>query len=145
MIISTKSSSRWRVAPIAQASVLYLLSTTKATTKTDTPSHPPFSTFYFRSLFPSPLLSSPFPTPLNLRSPQTPNPTNPTPPPQQDVVTCNNNGRLPTESSVVSKTSGSTCYASISVGIATTKGDASAAQQAVVLGKLGGILSCLPA
>ncbi|KAL8839767.1 MAG: hypothetical protein Q9170_001638 [Blastenia crenularia] len=58
-----------------------------------------------------------------------------------DVKTCGNT-RLPTESSVVG-TSG--CYASISVGRADTKGDASAAQQAVVLGKLGKILSCLPA
>ncbi|KAL9619944.1 MAG: hypothetical protein Q9160_005501 [Pyrenula sp. 1 TL-2023] len=63
----------------------------------------------------------------------------------KDVATCNNNGRLPTESSVVAKTSGSTCYASISVGNAWTKGDVSAAQQEVVLGKLAGILSCLPA
>ena len=36
------------------------------------------------------------------------------------------------------------CYASVSVGVATTKADATAAQQAVVLGKLKGILSCLP-
>lgn len=57
-----------------------------------------------------------------------------------DVNTCGST-RLPTESTVV-KTSG--CYASISVGVATTKGDASAAQQAVVLSKLGKILSCLP-
>lgn len=57
-----------------------------------------------------------------------------------DVNTCGST-RLPTESSVVG-TSG--CYASISVGVATTKGDASAAQQAVVLGKLKSILSCLP-
>ena len=58
-----------------------------------------------------------------------------------DVSTCGST-RLPTESKVVG-TSG--CYASISVGVAPTKGDASAAQQAVVLGKLGKILSCLPA
>ena len=58
-----------------------------------------------------------------------------------DVRTCGST-RLPTETKVVN-TAG--CYASISVGIATTKGDASAAQQAVVLGKLGQILSCLPA
>ena len=60
----------------------------------------------------------------------------------KDVVTCNNGGRLPTESDVVGTTSG--CYASISVGVASDKLDASAAQQAVVLGKLGKILSCLP-
>ena len=58
----------------------------------------------------------------------------------KDVVTCNNGGRLPTESSVI-KTAG--CYASISVGVATSKGDASAANQATVLSKLSGILSCL--
>ena len=57
-----------------------------------------------------------------------------------DVNTCGST-RLPTETSVVG-TSG--CYTSISVGVATTKGDASAAQQAVVLGKLKSILSCLP-
>jgi len=57
-----------------------------------------------------------------------------------DVSTCGMT-RLPTESSVVG-TKG--CYASISVGLASTKADASAAQQAVVLGKLKGILSCLP-
>ena len=52
-----------------------------------------------------------------------------------DVTTCGST-RLPTESKVVG-TSG--CFASISVGVATTKGDASAAQQAVVVGKLGRI------
>ena len=57
-----------------------------------------------------------------------------------DVNTCGST-RLPTEKTVVN-TSG--CYASISVGVATTKGDATAAQQAVVLGKLKKILSCLP-
>jgi hypothetical protein len=57
-----------------------------------------------------------------------------------DVGTCGSS-RLPTESSVVN-TAG--CYASISVGVATTKGDATAAQQAVVLGKLKNFLSCLP-
>ena len=36
------------------------------------------------------------------------------------------------------------CYASISVGVATTKADASATEQAFVLGKLKNILSCLP-
>ena len=58
-----------------------------------------------------------------------------------DVKTCNNGGRLPTESHVVD-TEG--CYASISVGVATTKLDAGAKQQAVVLKKLRSILSCLP-
>lgn len=57
-----------------------------------------------------------------------------------DVQTCGST-RLPTESTVVG-TSG--CYASISVGVASNKGDASAAVQAVVLGKLQSILSCLP-
>ena len=50
-------------------------------------------------------------------------------------------GRLPTETSVVNKDG---CYASISVGEASTKLDASAKQQAVVLRKLKSILSCLP-
>lgn len=59
---------------------------------------------------------------------------------QADVRTCGST-RLPTESSVVG-TSG--CYASISVGVASNKMDASAAVQAVVLGKLQSILSCLP-
>lgn len=59
----------------------------------------------------------------------------------KDVVTCGNEGRLPTETSVV-ETAG--CYASISVGVATTKLDASAANQQVVLAKLSSILSCLP-
>ncbi|KAI7780225.1 hypothetical protein LA080_016310 [Diaporthe eres] len=57
-----------------------------------------------------------------------------------DVRTCGST-RLPTESSVVG-TSG--CYASISVGVASNKMDATAAQQAVVLQKLQSILSCLP-
>jgi hypothetical protein len=58
-----------------------------------------------------------------------------------DVKTCGNDGRLPTESNVVG-TEG--CYASISVGVADTKLDASAKQQRVVLNKLKSILSCLP-
>ena len=58
-----------------------------------------------------------------------------------DVVTCNNGGRLPTETSVVN-TSG--CYASISVGVAATKTDVNKTAQATVLKKLGKILSCLP-
>lgn len=57
-----------------------------------------------------------------------------------DVVTCGS-ARLPTESAVVG-TSG--CFASISVGVASSKGDADAATQAVVLDKLQSILSCLP-
>ena len=57
-----------------------------------------------------------------------------------DVKTCGST-RLPTETTVVG-TAG--CYASISVGNAVTKLDATAAQQAVVLKKLQGILSCLP-
>jgi 5'/3'-nucleotidase SurE len=60
----------------------------------------------------------------------------------KDVTTCSNGGRLPTESTVVG-TDG--CYASISVGVATTKLDASASTQQVVLSKLSSILSCLPA
>ena len=60
----------------------------------------------------------------------------------KDVVTCGNGGRLPTETTVVG-TAG--CYASISVGEAVLKTDANATSQAVVLGKLKGILSCLPA
>ena len=57
-----------------------------------------------------------------------------------DVVTCGST-RLPTESTVVD-TEG--CFASISVGEATSKEDAEASAQAVVLGKLETILSCLP-
>lgn len=57
-----------------------------------------------------------------------------------DVVTCKNGGKLPKESTVIG-TSG--CWASISVGVASTKEDADEADQAVVLGKLKGILSCL--
>jgi len=56
-----------------------------------------------------------------------------------DISTCGSS-RLPTETKVVG-TAG--CYASISVGVATTKGDASAADQAVGLTKLATILSCL--
>ena len=57
-----------------------------------------------------------------------------------DVQTCGTD-RLPTETSVVDQ---SGCYASISVGIATTKADATATSQQVVLDKLAPILSCLP-
>lgn len=58
-----------------------------------------------------------------------------------DVKTCGNGGRLPTETTVVG-TDG--CYASISVGVADTKLDASAKQQRAVLNKLKSTLSCLP-
>ena len=56
-----------------------------------------------------------------------------------DVRTCGGT-RLPTESKVTG-TSG--CYVSVSVGDARTKGDATSVEQGVVLGKLGGLLSCL--
>lgn len=59
----------------------------------------------------------------------------------KDVVTCGNGGRLPTESSVVDEDG---CYVSVSVGKASSKGDASAAEQKAVLGHLQGLLSCLP-
>ena len=59
----------------------------------------------------------------------------------KDVKTCNNGGRLPTETAVLN-TDG--CFASISVGLATSKLDASAKQQKVVLKRLKSILSCLP-
>lgn len=58
-----------------------------------------------------------------------------------DVVTCGS-ARLPDESSLVDTEGG--CYVSISVGLATTKLDAGAAEQAVVLSRLASILSCLP-
>ncbi|KAK5119488.1 hypothetical protein LTR85_007588 [Meristemomyces frigidus] len=58
-----------------------------------------------------------------------------------DMTTCNNGGRLPTETAVVGSTG---CYASISVGVASTKLDANATAQQVVLEKLSSILSCLP-
>lgn len=60
----------------------------------------------------------------------------------KDVSTCGGSTRLPTESTVVGTKGG--CFASVSVGIASTKADASAQQQGVVLGKLGGLLGCLP-
>lgn len=60
----------------------------------------------------------------------------------KDVSTCGGKTRLPTESQVVATKGG--CFASVSVGVASTKGDASAQQQGVVLGRLGGLLSCLP-
>jgi hypothetical protein len=58
-----------------------------------------------------------------------------------DVVTCNNKGRLPAETSVV-ETEG--CYCSISVGIAKSKTDADAIRQEAVLQSLESFLSCLP-
>ncbi|OCK76346.1 putative acid phosphatase [Lepidopterella palustris CBS 459.81] len=56
-----------------------------------------------------------------------------------DVSTCGST-RLPTESDVVG-TSG--CYVSVSVGDASMKTDANATMQAVILGKLKSLLSCL--
>ncbi|KAK4129922.1 survival protein sure-likephosphatase/nucleotidase-like protein [Trichocladium antarcticum] len=57
-----------------------------------------------------------------------------------DVETCGDR-RLPIELSVVNRDG---CYASISVGDANDKTTAPAAKQAVVLKKLGGLLTCLP-
>ena len=57
-----------------------------------------------------------------------------------DVTTCGSS-RLPSEIAVA-LTSG--CYASVSVGLASTKGDANATMQGVVLKKLNNILTCLP-
>jgi len=59
-----------------------------------------------------------------------------------DVHTCGNNGFLPRESTVIGA---SGCWASISVASASSKFDASEIAQAVVLSKLSGILTCLPA
>ncbi|KAF7587207.1 hypothetical protein BBP40_007544 [Aspergillus hancockii] len=59
----------------------------------------------------------------------------------EDVETCSNDKRLPTETKVTG-TDG--CYVSISVGKATNKRDADAAAQGVVLNKLGNFLTCLP-
>ncbi|KAF1350198.1 5'/3'-nucleotidase sure family protein [Delphinella strobiligena] len=58
-----------------------------------------------------------------------------------DVVTCGDGDRLPTEASVAG-TDG--CYASISLGLAHNKLDATAAAQGDVLASLSKILSCLP-
>jgi len=58
-----------------------------------------------------------------------------------DVVTCGNGGRLPTETVVVG-TKG--CFVSVSVGHANDKLDADADEQEAVLEKLSSILSCLP-
>lgn len=57
-----------------------------------------------------------------------------------DVETCGST-RLPTETAVM-RTDG--CYVSISVGDASNKLDANAAEQAVVLASLQSILTCLP-
>lgn len=58
-----------------------------------------------------------------------------------DVETCGNDGRLPTERSVVNADG---CHAAISVGVADGKKDADAATQEVVLNKLNTLLACLP-
>lgn len=57
-----------------------------------------------------------------------------------DVESCGSK-HLPSERKVVD-TSG--CYVSVSVGIASSKEDANATMQGVVLGKLGSFLTCLP-
>ncbi|KAE8418109.1 survival protein sure-like phosphatase/nucleotidase [Aspergillus pseudocaelatus] len=57
-----------------------------------------------------------------------------------DVETCSNDKRLPTET----KVTGSGCYVSISVGNASNKRDANATVQEEVLNKLGDFLTCLP-
>ncbi|RJE24822.1 acid phosphatase [Aspergillus sclerotialis] len=57
-----------------------------------------------------------------------------------DVETCGSK-HLPSERKVVD-TSG--CYASVSVGMASSKEDANATMQGVVLEKLGSFLTCLP-
>ncbi|KAB8270435.1 survival protein sure-like phosphatase/nucleotidase [Aspergillus minisclerotigenes] len=56
-----------------------------------------------------------------------------------DVETCSNDKRLPTET----KVTGSGCYVSISVGNASNKRDANATVQEEVLNKLGDFLTCL--
>ncbi|CAI4214315.1 unnamed protein product [Parascedosporium putredinis] len=58
----------------------------------------------------------------------------------QDVKQCGST-RLPTETDVVNAKG---CYASISVGDATDKTTAPEEKQAIVLKKLGSLLSCLP-
>lgn len=55
-----------------------------------------------------------------------------------DVTTCGTS-RLPTESNAITQG----CIATVSVMNASTKGDVSAANQAIVLAKLSPILSCL--
>jgi hypothetical protein len=56
-----------------------------------------------------------------------------------DVVTCDNGGRLPTESSVLDA---SGCFATVSVGNAKYKNDEDATNQQYVLDRLQSILSC---
>lgn len=58
-----------------------------------------------------------------------------------DVVTCDNGGKLPTESSVVG-TSG--CYSSVSIMQASDLKDANQANQTTVLASLSSLLVCLP-
>lgn len=58
----------------------------------------------------------------------------------EDVETCGSK-RLPSEREVVG-TSG--CYASVAVGMASSKEDANATMQGMVLDKLGDFVSCLP-
>lgn len=60
--------------------------------------------------------------------------------PGRDVETCGNGGILPTENYVQNQEG---CYVSVSVGN-LAKGDTSKEKQAVVLERLGGMLSCLP-
>ncbi|KAJ6111332.1 hypothetical protein N7523_007393 [Penicillium sp. IBT 18751x] len=57
----------------------------------------------------------------------------------EDVTTCGSS-RLPSELEISAK---SGCYASVSVGMAGTKGDANATVQAVILKKLSSLLTCL--
>jgi len=57
-----------------------------------------------------------------------------------DVAVCGRT-RLLAETDVVDGSGG--CYASVSVGVADSKLDANASVQAVVLGKLKGVLSCV--
>ncbi|KAJ5691771.1 hypothetical protein N7462_001194 [Penicillium macrosclerotiorum] len=57
-----------------------------------------------------------------------------------DVTTCGSS-RLPSELEIALE---SGCYASVSVGMAGTKGDANATIQGVVLEKLSDLLTCLP-
>lgn len=57
-----------------------------------------------------------------------------------DVVTCSNGGRLPTENSVLGM---SGCFATISAGNATNKGDVDAGTQQFALTRLTSILSCV--
>ncbi|QRV90009.1 hypothetical protein RhiJN_18027 [Ceratobasidium sp. AG-Ba] len=59
---------------------------------------------------------------------------------RSDVVTCNNGGHLPDESSVNGKSG--KCYVTISAFDATNKRDASVEDQAAVLAKLSSILVC---